>query len=363
MKKKVFALFVSSMLLMSACGANETEKATVDSTTEQEVTSTKQETSSDEVELSNKLFTITIPAKYEAIMDSEVTDNQITVFHKESKDAGFGGMAFTIWAREIPNDLAGGPYEKRGELTDSDGNKYEVVIGYATEVQWDYEKSVEMPEEFAELSGLAEDVVKSLTGVNGATFEYGAGTTGEELYGNIILTYKKALEEGWDASAYETNDMSPEFASLAKEGAENIGFSYADTNKDGIDELYVGTLKDDELKGTIYDVYTIVDGLPAHVVSGSARNRYYVYMNSFIVNEYSGGAMENGTIVYALEPNSTEMTYQWATKTDASENEEQPWFISYEEDEWENVTEDEMHSREAVAEDYTKLEFTPLSEL
>ena len=82
-----------------------------------------------------------------------------------------------------------------------------------------------------------------------------------------------------------------------------------------------------------------------------------------IVNEYSSGALENGKLVYCLEPNSTEMVYQWGTKIDAYENENQPWFTSYTEDEWENVSEDEFQSREAASEDYTKLDFKPLSEL
>ena len=108
--------------------------------------------------------------------------------------------------------------------------------------------------------------------------------------------------------------MSPEFYALAQDDIANIGFAYTDTDKDGIDELYVGTLKDDELKGSIYDIYTMVDGVPTHIVSGTARDRYYVYMNSFIVNEYSAGAKEYAKIVYALEPNSNQMVYQWATK-------------------------------------------------
>ncbi|MBR1623402.1 MAG: hypothetical protein IJ675_05775 [Pseudobutyrivibrio sp.] len=363
MKNKSFMLALSLALVLSACGANDSQStAESTSTTNSEVTTDDTATNADGVEISNSLFTITVPAEFKDIMDSEVKDNQITIYHKKYKKDGFGGMAFTVWARELPSDMAGGPYEKRGELTDANGNKYEVVIGYPTELQWNYEESEEMPEEFAKLSAAAEDVVESLTGVNGATFEYGAGTTGEELYGDIIKKYKTAVEEGWDASKYEENDMSPEFYALAQDDIANIGFAYTDTDKDGIDELYVGTLKDDELKGSIYDIYTMVDGVPTHIVSGTARDRYYVYMNSFIVNEYSGGAMEYGKIVYALEPNSNEMVYQWATKYDAYENEEQPWFISYTEGEWENVTEDECQSREAPSEDYTALEYKALSE-
>lgn len=365
MYKKVFALFASSLILLSACGTNNTASSnSVELSNNNETTEKAEDASTQaDIEISNSLFSITIPAEFQDIYDSEVTDDKITIYHKEYKEEGFGGMAFTIWARPFPSEMAGGPYVKQGELTDADGNKYEVMLGFATELQWNMEESEEMPEDFAKLSGIGYEVAENITGVNGATYVYGAGTSGEDLYGDIVDLYKKAIDEGWDASKYEENNMSPEFYNLSLEGANNIGFAYYDTDKDGIDELFVGTIKDDELNGAIYDIYTMVDGVPTHVVSGTARDRYFVYMGSFIVNEYSGGAMENGKVVYALESNSTDMVYQWATKYDAYENEEEPWFISYTPDEWENVTEDEYLSREAPAEDYTQLTFTSLADL
>ena len=40
-----------------------------------------------------------MPADLEGIYVSDVKDDQIFIYHKESKDAGFDGLAFTIWAR------------------------------------------------------------------------------------------------------------------------------------------------------------------------------------------------------------------------------------------------------------------------
>ena len=363
MKNKGIALIICSMLLLSACGADKADNAQETKTTETQATENTAENTAAGEKISNKLFEITMPADLEGVYVSDVKDDQITIYHKESKDAGFDGMVFTIWARPLPSEFAGGPYTKKGELTDADGKRYEVVLGQATEVQWDYEKYTEMPDDFQKLYDSTEDILAGMTGVDGATFEYLAGTKGEDLYGNIILNYKKAFEEGWDANLFEQNGMSPEFYSLGQDSLSNIGFAYYDTDKDGIDELFVGSLMDDELKGSIYDIYTMVDGLPTHVISGTARNRFYIYDGGMIVNEYSSGALENGKLVYCLEPNSTEMVYQWGTKIDAYENENQPWFTSYTEDEWENVSEDEFQSREAASEDYTKLDFKPLSEL
>lgn len=360
MKKKVLALLACGLVTLSACGAEKT--AVTNGETEE--TSEESEVTAEDTsfEVSNLLFAITLPSECEGTFEAQTDENQITIYDKEAKDAGFGGMAFTIAARELPSEYAGGPYTKVGELTDAEGTKYDVVLGYATEVQWNYEESDTPPASFEALYNSAEDAVANMTGVDGAVFEYGAGTKGEDLYGEIVEKYIIAVKEGWDATEYEENGMSPEFYLLGQEGLENIGIAYYDENKDGIDELFVGTLKDDELKGAAYDIYTIVDGTPELVVSGSARDRYYIYDGYFLVNEYSGGAAENGKAVYDISPNTTELILQWATKYDAYENEDQPWFIAYDPEEWENVTEEEYNDREASSDDYTALDYTPLSE-
>lgn len=359
MKKKVLALLACTLLTLSACG--EEEAAVTSEKTEE--TGEESDTTADlSLGVSNSLFSITLPKECEGLFEAETSDDQITIYDKEAKEAGFGGMAFTIAARKLPSEYAGGPYTKVGELTDADGNKYDVVLGYATEVQWNYEESEDPTESFNTLYNSAEIVAANMTGVNGATYEFGAGTKGEDLYGEVLEKYITAVDEGWDASKFEENGMSPEFYSLGQESLDNIGFAYYDENKDGIDELFVGTIKDDELKGAAYDIYTMVDGAPELVVSGSARDRYYMYDNYFLVNEYSGGAMENGKSVYDISPNTTELVLQWATKYDAYENEEQPWFISYDGEEWENVTEEEFNDREASSDDYTALDYKPLSE-
>ncbi len=79
-----------------------------------------------------------------------------------------------------------------------------------------------------------------------------------------------------------------------------------------------------------------------------------------LVNEYSGGAMESGWDTYDIEPNTTNLMPQLMLKYDGYEDEEKPWFVSYDDGEtWEGVTEEEFEARKPV--NYVRFDFTPLS--
>lgn len=303
------------------------------------------------------LFEITMPEELSGIYEAETEEGMISIYHKASREAGFPGLAFIIWAREVPSEYAGGPYKKVGELV-SDGRYYDVVKGEATEVQWDYNE--EEPEDFTKLYNAADSIIENMRATNDGTFMYGAGTKGEELYGYTLSQFKDALESGADAVTLEKSGYSGEFYAMLESGAtlEDIGYAFHDVNVDGIDELFIGRRSD----GAVFDIFTMIDRHPTQVVGGSARDRYYVYNDSFIANEYSGGADENGWNVYNLECNSTEMVLQWAYKYDGYENAENPWFKSWGDEVWEPVTEDEFNEAREKDSVYTDLGLLPLSE-
>ena len=144
-----------------------------------------------------------------------------------------------------------------------------------------------------------------------------------------------------------------------------IGYTYYDVNADGIDELLIGENTDGEWKGIIYDIYTMVDRKPMHVISGGSRNRYYVCDDVFICNEYSSGANESGMTVYNLVENSTELYPQVGFKYDGYTNPNNPWFISYNlwNNKWENVSKDFYNERRKTFDSYKKFDFIPLNNL
>ncbi|MCR5687713.1 MAG: hypothetical protein K6G58_06805 [Lachnospiraceae bacterium] len=308
------------------------------------------------------LFEITIPQELVGIVDVETSEDRIDVYHKESKDAGFGGLELSVWAVSVPKEYAGGPYKKIGELS-KDGGSYDVVRGYPTEIQWDYNLP-EMPESFEKLDEAADAIIASVKGINGADYLEGAGMKGEDLYGDVLAKYVTAVNEAWDANKLEEENMSPEFFYIGTQsegGMDNIGFAYRDINSDGIDELFVGEIADGEFMGVAYDVYTMVDRAPAHVISGTARDRYYDYEDSFLNNEWSGGAGSSGCDVYALMANSTELVYQYGVKYDEYENEENPWFKAYNGGEYEALTEEEYNKEMEIEDNYVRFDYAPLS--
>ncbi len=304
-------------------------------------------------------FEITIPAELSDIVEVEVSADRIDVYHKESKDAGFGGLEYSVWAVAVPKEYAGGPYIKVGEL--SGDSTFDVVRGEATEIQWDYELP-DMPDDFKKIYDAKDTVFASITGINGYTYEAGAGAKGEGLYDDVLAKYVQAVNEGWDANKLEEEEMSSEFYYMGSSagGLDNIGFAYRDINVDGIDELLMGDMADDD-NLIVYDVYTMVDRKPAHVVSGTARDRYYDYEDDFLSNEWSGGAGSSGFDVYALMSNSTELVFQFGYKYDEYEDEKKPWFKTYDRDTYEAITEDEFNEGIAMSDKYVKLDFTPLS--
>lgn len=315
--------------------------------------------------IKNKLFSITIPKELKGLYEVKVNRDRICVYHKASKNTGFGGFAFGIKAYKNPADHATLPGSKKiGELTDKRGQIYDMVIKYPTDVQYDYTKNPEAPESYRILYNLGENI--SINGIKGSVFFKDQGMKGEDLYRDILRKHAVAIRQKWDSSKLESEDMSYMYNVLKSSGNvfDKVGYAYYDINKDGIDELLIGEIAEGDWKGIIYDIYTMVNRRPVHVVSGGSRDRYFVCDDAFICREYSSGAKESGTIVYILLENSTELYPQVSFKYDGYNDNQSPWFLSYgsefNEDKWENVTQEAFDDRKSTFDKYERFDFIPL---
>ena len=180
----------------SEAEANESEAASEEAVPEETLA---EEIAEDGI-FANDLYSFTIPAYYFGRYEVEYGEdyNSISVYDKQSKDAGCGGFAFGFAAYENPGDhafLPGGT--KAGELRMKDGTIYDIELIHPTDVQWDLESG---SDDYMELYDAGEEVLKSLTAVGDGQFVIGGGTKGDELYPEILAKHVAAIEEEWDAA-------------------------------------------------------------------------------------------------------------------------------------------------------------------
>lgn len=388
MKKQMIILLTGIMLVMSACGTGQSPEASADTAEETTLeAAAADESASDEADdesaeenveyvedtvLSTDILTLTIPDEFKGKFLAIISDDEISIYDKECYEDGFAGFVFSVIANRDNEVVAGGLYTKVGEVTAADGTVYDVCMSYPSDMQWDYTKYDGAPENYAKLSEASTSIVESAKGNNGATFKYGAGLKGEELYPEIIKKYTDAFKAGWDADKLEEAGMSPEFYALAQaegdKAFEKIGYAYRDISNDGVDELMVGIIGDGNEPSTVYDVYTVVNREPVPVTSGTARNFYYAMEYGGLTNVFFSGAEENGIRVYIIEGCTANLFFQYGVKYDAYTDEKNPWFKSMgsggEEDEWEPITEEDYKMWVDRAEGrYLKLDYTPFSTL
>ena len=314
--------------------------------------------------ITTDLIQVTIPEELRGMACAAVYDDTIDIYDRALVNAGYPGLVFSIGISSDCDVFAGGMYTKEGEIFGADGTVYNLGKGLASEIQWDPDVP-KMPESYRKLYAASDRIIENITGVGDNLFVYKSGTKGEELYPGILDRYITAISEKWSPDQFEQQYMSGELAVLASNSEdpfESIGFAYADINGDGIDELLIGNRNGATPDGMLYDIYTMVDREPAHVVSSYLRDRYYAAGGFDICNEYSAGAGEYGTVLYILIPNSTELFWEIAYKCDEYENEESPWFKAYYDMEWEAVTEEEYNTAmESINKEKLIPEFTPLS--
>jgi hypothetical protein len=315
--------------------------------------------------VSNNMFSVSLPNKAKGLYSVKKQANALHIYDKASKKAGFGGYAFGVTAYKNPADHAMMPGgRKLGELVDKKGTIYDMVLSQPTDVQFDYVNG--KSESYEILYNAGEKISPEIRGINGSVYYNERGMKGKDLYKDVMAKHIKAVKEKWDSTKLEKENMSYMYNVLAhsnKNVMNKIGYTYFDVNGDGIEELLIGEISHDAWKGVIYDIYTMVDRKPAHVVSGGTRDRYYACDDAFICNEYSSGAKESGQLVYTLVENSTELFPQVGFKYDGYKNPKKPWFISYDfkADKWESVSQKDYKERKAVFDRYERFNYTPLS--
>lgn len=389
MKKKVVLLAMGCALVMAGCSGAEITVTTTDnaaqSTSEEAPAAEATEAASEEAaaedvyevdlgeeitpdadgKVSNGTISIQMPADAAGTYLAYNYNGDINIYDKESAEGGFGGFIFGVC---MTDDYAqyGGMRTKIGELTDADGKLYHVLISYPSDVQWDYTKGEEAPASYKAIYDKAREIAATLQSENGGTYVDGAGTKGEDIYGDYLKDVVAKIESAKDSNELEAEDLSPVYYAMTqgadpKDPLKDCGVAFIDFNLDGVDEMVIGDIESKE----IYDIFGSVDGKPAHAVSGNWRDYYKLY-GSVLAEYTTEGADVSVINTYDLLPNSTEMFPQYSLKLDETEAAENKWSVSYDEGStWEALTEEDYKMRLSNIEDFTndkELKFTALGD-
>lgn len=137
--------------------------------------------------------------------------------------------------------------------------------------------------------------------------------TTQEAYAVVVGEYYTAMEEQWDASALMDAGLNYMIAECYQNNPlENIGYTITDIDGDGIEELLIGAMVEDEFySNMIFELYTLDDkGVHRLVFDSSERNRYYYVGENRFANLGSGAFNESFETTVKFEDGEIiDMTY------------------------------------------------------
>ncbi|MDO4340426.1 MAG: lysozyme inhibitor LprI family protein [Eubacteriales bacterium] len=173
-------------------------------------------------------------------------------------------------------------------------------------------------------------VIMTASGVMAAEVPALPGT-GNEKYDAIIRKYIEGINCQWDMNQFAENGLN--YLTGYTSSLDEMGYCLLDLDQNGVDELLIGCVNDEDYVGMFYDLYTFAGKEPVLLASSSERDRYYLCEDYTIANEGSGSAQTSAFGYYLLD--GSELTLKEAVMYDGDYDAQNPWFYSTE-NSWED---------------------------
>lgn len=119
-------------------------------------------------------------------------------------------------------------------------------------------------------------------------------------YQGVLNAYRAAYLAGGHTTQYATgNGLSTMIAH-----SSHVGYAFKDLDKDGTPELFIAGLSTDDLaRSTVYDVYTLIGGVPKRLAVSSETDRYYLCTDNAIFNIGAPDAHHSYYFIYRFGNN------------------------------------------------------------
>lgn len=135
----------------------------------------------------------------------------------------------------------------------------------------------------------------------------------EQAYATVIGEYKTAIAEKWNGQQFMDAGLNYMIADYYLYAAEpKLGYAVTDLDEDGVKELLLGAMTEDEFYGKmIFALYTLDEnGAPLLIFNGMERNRYY-YAGGIRFANLGAGAFDSDFVTtLKFEDNEMiDMTY------------------------------------------------------
>lgn len=118
---------------------------------------------------------------------------------------------------------------------------------------------------------------------------------GESMFGSTLKEYAAACQSNKTKDIKTKQKLSTGFGEVAKEKNldKRIGYTFADLNGDGTEELLVSLIDmKDKLNNYVIAAYQYTSDGIKRILEGWSRNTYHLMKDKLILNEASGGASD-----------------------------------------------------------------------